>query len=84
MRSLARQAYLSAGRPQQCAVCGYDRHFEVCHVRALKDFPATVAVSVVNQQDNLIALCPNHHWEFDNGLLDISSLGFPEFDHLQP
>jgi predicted restriction endonuclease len=23
---------------------------------------------VVNSLDNLVGLCPNHHWEFDHGL----------------
>ena len=26
----------------------------------------------INNIDNLIALCPNHHWEYDNNGLDIS------------
>jgi hypothetical protein len=25
----------------------------------------------VNSLDNLVGLCPNHHWEFDHGLLQL-------------
>jgi predicted restriction endonuclease len=65
--------------PRCCSVCGYSRHFEVCHVRSIQDFPENTPMSVVNSVDNLVALCPNCHWEFDHGVL---SLGFPDFGHL--
>ena len=29
-------------------------------------------ISEINNIDNLIALCPNHHWEFDHSQLNIS------------
>lgn len=46
--------------------CDYDKHVQVCHRRAISDFPLDTPLSVVNAIDNLIVLCPNHHWEFDN------------------
>ena len=69
VRSLARATYRQAGRPRACAVCGYDTHYEVCHVRPINEFLPTDAVADVNAFDNLVALCPNHHWEFDHGHL---------------
>lgn len=62
VRMLARAA-CAAG---PCESCGYSRHTEVCHVRAIKDFPATALVSEVNAPENLRRLCPNCHWELDN------------------
>lgn len=56
----------------KCAVCGYDKHVEICHKKAIKDFPDTTLLSEINSIDNLIALCPNCHWEFDNNLLSIN------------
>ena len=50
-------------------VCGYSIHYEVRHIRAVKSFPDTATMAEVHNINNLIALCPNHHWEFDNGLL---------------
>lgn len=52
-----------------CAYCGYDKHVEIAHIKALADFDLQTPVSVVNADSNLISLCPNHHWEFDNGRL---------------
>ena len=51
---------------------GYDKHYEVCHIKAVSDFSEDTPITVINHIDNLVALCPNHHWEFDNGLLDIA------------
>lgn len=50
----------------------------------MKDFAPDALLAEVNTQANLIALCPNHHWEFDHGRLNLSSVGFPEFDRLHP
>lgn len=55
---------------EKCQICNYDNHVEVCHVRPVRDFPMEATVKEINDTKNLIALCPNHHWEFDHGLLD--------------
>jgi hypothetical protein len=52
-----------------CKNCGYDRHVEICHIRPINSFPEDTPVAVVNDLSNLVALCPNCHWEFDHGLL---------------
>jgi hypothetical protein len=70
LRQLARRLYLAA-RPRHCGRCGYDKHIEVCHKRALTSFPADTPIAVVNDLDNLVGLCPNCHWEFDHGLLQL-------------
>lgn len=75
IRSLARTAYRKSGRLQACAVCGYDTHYEVCHIRPINDFTPTDFVACVNELSNLVALCPNHHWEFDHGLLSLELIG---------
>ncbi len=46
----------------------------VCHVKKVSDFPLDTQIKVVNAPSNLIGLCPNHHWEFDNGVLSIKEL----------
>jgi hypothetical protein len=70
LREDARYQYLSAF-PYRCVHCGYDRHIDVCHMRSLASFPEDTPISVVNSLDNLIGLCPNCHWEFDHGLLQL-------------
>ena len=69
IRSLARGVYRKSSRPKTCAVCGYDAHYEVCHIKSISAFLPTDFVGVVNELTILVALCPNHHWEFDHGKL---------------
>ena len=49
-----------------CIKCGYDKHIEICHIKAISDFELDVLISEINHPSNLIALCPNCHWEFDH------------------
>ena len=71
IRSLARAAYRKSSRPKQCAVCGYATHYEVCHIEPINNFLPSDFVADANKLSNLVALCPNHHWEFDHGMLSI-------------
>jgi hypothetical protein len=50
----------------KCSKCGYDKHFEVAHIEPISKFPPETLLTVVNDPSNLMALCPNCHWEFDN------------------
>lgn len=69
---MARKAYADSDKPKSCIVCGYKNHYEVAHIKAVSEFPKDSLLSEINNVDNLIALCPNHHWEYDNMKLDIS------------
>ena len=64
VRSRARASV--RGEPQVCEVCGYSKHVEVCHIKAIGDFPLSATLSQINSRDNLKILCPNCHWEFDH------------------
>lgn len=55
-----------------CANCDYDKHVELAHIRAISDFPPTATLGEVNAKENVIQLCPNCHWEFDNNQLDLN------------
>lgn len=50
----------------ECKICGYDKHYEVCHINPIRNFPNNTTLSVVNSRNNLMHLCPNCHWEFDH------------------
>lgn len=67
----ARKIYEQSDKPKQCVVCGYNKHYEVAHIKAVSDFDDDALISEINNEDNLIALCPNHHWEYDNDNMDI-------------
>ena len=44
IRSLARVAYRKSSRPKACAVCGYDTHYEVCHIKPISENKLTAAL----------------------------------------
>lgn len=49
----------------------YTNYCEVCHIKPVNGFSDESLVSEINDINNLVALCPNHHWEFDHGLLQL-------------
>ena len=53
-----------------CAVCGYDKHVELAHIKAVSEFNVSDKLSDINNERNIIQLCRNCHWEFDNGYRD--------------
>jgi predicted restriction endonuclease len=54
-----------------CEVCGYNTHVEVCHIKSVSSFSDDTLITEINSIDNLVGLCPNHHWEFDNGKIKL-------------
>lgn len=70
IRGDSRASYKSTGKPYSCLICDYTKHVDICHVRDIKDFSPDAKLSEVNHPDNLVPLCKNHHWEFDNDQLD--------------
>lgn len=51
---------------QQCSRCPYDKHVELAHIKGISSFDPATKLNVVNDPSNLMWLCPNCHWEFDN------------------
>jgi predicted restriction endonuclease len=74
IRHYARKQYNLSGRPMSCSICGYDKHVHICHIKAISDFQPHDRLDTINHMSNLVALCPNHHWELDNNLLTISDI----------
>ena len=63
----ARFIYKKSDSLQSCIICGYNLHFEVCHLKSVSEFSdQSKIVDEINNIKNLVALCPTHHWEFDN------------------
>lgn len=61
--------YRETNAPFRCAVCGYAKHVQIAHKKAVSAFPGTALIREINHPDNLAPLCPNHHWEQENELL---------------
>lgn len=65
VRSWSRQIALKLGW-NKCSKCGYDKHVEICHIKPIHTFSEDTLLTEINDVSNLIALCPNCHWELDN------------------
>jgi hypothetical protein len=61
--------------PMVCKLCGYSKHVECCHIKAISEFSDDTKLSIVNSLENLILLCRNCHWEFDHGIVKITPVG---------
>lgn len=65
------------GKLDKCKVCDYESCVECCHIIPVAKFPLSSSLAEVNDPTNLEGLCPNHHWEFDHGLLHlVPGIGF--------
>lgn len=74
IRNLARALFRKLKPDVKCCQhCSYSKHIEICHKKGISTFDRQTPISVVNDISNLIALCPNCHWEFDNNLLTLKS-----------
>lgn len=71
IRTLSKKAYDSSNSPKQCKICGYNKHYEVCHIKPISSFSNDTPISIVNALTNLVALCRNCHWELDNGIISL-------------
>lgn len=74
IRSHSRRFYAQSSLPKKCIVCGYDKFYEVSHFIPIKAFSASTKIDVVNALSNLVALCPNCHWELDHNMINKEEL----------
>lgn len=71
IQKIARSIYFENTVSPKCEICGYTHHVEVAHIKPVSEFTETATIREINSIDNLIGLCPNHHWEYDNGILEL-------------
>jgi hypothetical protein len=71
IRKHARDTLKKLDVEKKCKICGYNKFVDVAHIVPIKDFSDNTLLMEVNHKDNLLYLCPNHHKEFDNGLLNL-------------
>ena len=70
IRRHAEKTYKKSNQPKRCLICLYAKHYQVSHMRAVSDFPDDTLIKQINDIHNLLAFCPNHHWEYDHNELD--------------
>lgn len=78
IRKHSQKVFEDSGRDKVCIVCGYDKHVEVSHIKSVSDFDGNTLISIVNHIDNLVGLCPNHHWEYDEGFIKLENIVNPK------
>ena len=71
IRKHAHKIITDNGVEYKCHHCGYSLHNEICHIIPVSDFDDDALLNDINDVHNLIYLCPTHHWEFDNGYLEL-------------
>lgn len=55
------------GKPCQLCNPRYDRIIEFCHIKPVREFQDTDTLGSINDESNILLLCPTHHAEFDRG-----------------
>lgn len=75
IRNDSRKKMLNSEIEKKCFICGYDKHVEVCHIKPINSFELGSMIEEINDFGNLMFLRPNHHWEIDNGILEIQTAG---------
>lgn len=65
VRNFAR-SWLKHLQNESCRYCSYSKHVELAHVKGISSFPDSATLGEINSEENVIPLCPNCHWEFDN------------------
>lgn len=74
IRDKAHNFYNTFGKSCSCANCGYSKHVELCHIKAITDFDKSESVWECNKPENIIFLCPNCQWELDYGDLSVEDI----------
>lgn len=74
IRKDAERTFRQSNKKLECYLCGYNSHIEIAHIKAVSKFSDDTLISEINDVHNLIALCPNHHWEFDHNKLTEADL----------
>lgn len=57
-----------------CQNCGYSKHTEFCHIKAISSFDLDAKLGEINSPENIAILCRNCHWELDHGELTIEQI----------
>lgn len=71
IRRHSRDVFHTLNLPLKCFVCEYPTFVEIAHLRPVSDFGESTIVEAINDTKNLVPLCPNHHKEYDAGIIEL-------------
>jgi hypothetical protein len=72
----SRKIFFNSNKEKRCIECGYQTKIDIAHIKSVSSFPMDAKISEINDIDNLVALCPNHHGEYDGGHIKINIAGW--------
>ena len=67
-------------KPTKCKMCDYTNHLDLCHIKDIASFSDDTKLSVINAVENLVFLCPNHHWDLGHGKINPEELNSGALD----
>jgi len=76
IRRDARRTIEESKKEKVCAYCHnheFDDILEVHHIKGILDFERTTKIKEINDENNLVWLCPNHHKMLELGLIKLQS-----------
>ena len=75
IRKSAKRIIENSGREKVCEYCHnheYDNILEVHHLKGIMEFDRNTTIKEINDKDNLVWLCPNHHRMLELGLISLN------------
>lgn len=75
IRKDARRTIVESGKERVCEYCHnheYDDILEVHHIKSILEFENDSTVAEINDINNLVWLCPNHHKMLEMGLIKLN------------
>ena len=74
IRTNARKVLESSEREKVCQYCHnheFDAILEVHHLKGILEFDEDTLIKEINNENNLVWLCPNHHIMLEKGLISL-------------
>lgn len=74
IRKDARRTIEESKKEKVCAYCHnheFDDILEVHHLKGILEFDKSATIGEINNEDNLVWLCPNHHKMLEMGLIKL-------------
>lgn len=73
-KDYARRVLESSEREKVCQYCHnheFDAILEVHHLKGILEFDEDTLIKEINNENNLVWLCPNHHIMLEKGLISL-------------
>lgn len=79
IRADARKVLENSKREKVCEYCRnheFDEILEVHHLKGILEFSKDTLIKEINNENNLVWLCPNHHAMLEKDLINLENIQF--------